>query len=731
MKRDLDSVKILLGAGASLDIRDNFGNTALTYAYNKNQREIIKEILKADKDFDKKRLDKINERFETQTDDNIGNLIDGIVKETKRDKTEVIYFVLYGLSKYIGTQGETIKDKKDLAHYIMKHWDDYKQAYNSGNVTELNYLDYELGGGGLKLGDKFGLEKYVNSLFGGVDVNNRLETWIEINGKRYIEKDGVIELHIERMDKKEMTVVLNIRDKGDEGCLYLEKLGVSFRDKNKAEVDIKLEADKNEFEWKDMLNGKEIKVIIRYKIEYLIFVDKKENIVIVIYDENDYSKTYETTIDFDSNVDNNENIKFELFKDKWINAADLRVDNKLKKIFIKYTFDEGKLRALENRKKVISEIKLKPEDFKDEEVTLNINIEKYFAKLIVDTYSERNKVKIKTDNGKKGRIELFENGKKKIEEITNSIEYTLEPVLRGNKVVEVKFNREIVCERVFNFASEKREIRKILSWIGIILSIIGFLVVIIVWDRFHLPFIWFLLSIIVFVLSIFFRPGSLDNRLMGNCKFGNLKGVRTKIILGADVNAKSRYGCTALMWASYNGRLEVVKELIEAGADVNAKDGYYDKIALIRASEKGHSEVVKELIRAGAYVNAVDKDYNTALMWASFGGHLEVVKELIRAGADVNAKGNGYWTALMRASEKGNVEVVKELIRAGADVNAKDGYGWTALMEASEKGHREVVKELIVAGADVNAKNRYGNTALTLARDDRIRNYLRSVGAKE
>jgi len=62
-----------------------------------------------------------------------------------------------------------------------------------------------------------------------------------------------------------------------------------------------------------------------------------------------------------------------------------------------------------------------------------------------------------------------------------------------------------------------------------------------------------------------------------------------------------------LIWASYNGHIEIVRELINRGADINAKanDGY---TALIEASANGRIEVVRELINRGADINAKNND---------------------------------------------------------------------------------------------------------------------------
>ena len=135
---------------------------------------------------------------------------------------------------------------------------------------------------------------------------------------------------------------------------------------------------------------------------------------------------------------------------------------------------------------------------------------------------------------------------------------------------------------------------------------------------------------------------------------------------GVDVNVgDARIGRTPLMYPACLST-ECVKLLLAAGANVNAvsTDGC---TALIDAVTCGAKENVKILIAAGADVNKKDKSGFTALWYAlqcSFTGCIDM---LIDAGADVTLASNRMPEMLLLAL--GNHRILALLIEAGVDVN--------------------------------------------------------------
>ena len=81
---------------------------------------------------------------------------------------------------------------------------------------------------------------------------------------------------------------------------------------------------------------------------------------------------------------------------------------------------------------------------------------------------------------------------------------------------------------------------------------------------------------------------------------GDTAAITAALARGADVNAKSRYDVTAVIFAASSGRLDAVKLLVARGANVNATDTFYRTNAADMAMSNGHVDVTVYLLQNGA-----------------------------------------------------------------------------------------------------------------------------------
>jgi hypothetical protein len=88
----------------------------------------------------------------------------------------------------------------------------------------------------------------------------------------------------------------------------------------------------------------------------------------------------------------------------------------------------------------------------------------------------------------------------------------------------------------------------------------------------------------------------LNEQLWEAARKGDVAAVTSLLDQGADVNAKFRYGTTALFKASERGHADVVKILLARGADATVKDTFYGATAMTWALDNDHIEVVRALL---------------------------------------------------------------------------------------------------------------------------------------
>jgi hypothetical protein len=81
---------------------------------------------------------------------------------------------------------------------------------------------------------------------------------------------------------------------------------------------------------------------------------------------------------------------------------------------------------------------------------------------------------------------------------------------------------------------------------------------------------------------------------------GDRAAVISLLDRGVDVNARSRYGVSALGFAAGEGHLEVVRLLMDRGADVQVADSFYGSRAIDFALRAGHADVALFLLSKGS-----------------------------------------------------------------------------------------------------------------------------------
>src|SRR6476661_10225507 len=105
-----------------------------------------------------------------------------------------------------------------------------------------------------------------------------------------------------------------------------------------------------------------------------------------------------------------------------------------------------------------------------------------------------------------------------------------------------------------------------------------------------------LLSLVALLLPLQTATPSkqeLNDQLFEAVRKGDVAAVTAALDKGADVNAKFRYGTTALFKAAERGHADVAKVLLERGADLKVKDTFYGATAMTWALDGDHIDVVR------------------------------------------------------------------------------------------------------------------------------------------
>uniref|UniRef100_A0A671WSC5 Tetratricopeptide repeat, ankyrin repeat and coiled-coil containing 2 n=1 Tax=Sparus aurata TaxID=8175 RepID=A0A671WSC5_SPAAU len=248
-----------------------------------------------------------------------------------------------------------------------------------------------------------------------------------------------------------------------------------------------------------------------------------------------------------------------------------------------------------------------------------------------------------------------------------------------------------------------------------------------------------------------YRSDVLNNAplLCVHAHLGHSDAVALLLDHGAQVDAQSQDGLTALGFAAAAGHLDIVTMLCQH----KAKAGHVDssgRCVLVHAAQQGHLEVLRFLLkhatwsctsccgqRGASRCQAVQQAviaaarmghtecellknlppsvFLSALTAAAGSGKLAVCRLLLDQGAAVD-QGNKQGVApLFSAVRHDHWKVVELLLNHGVEVNMVDQQGRTAVMTAASEGHLTTGQLLLDHGASLDQTDREGLTALSWA----------------
>ena len=151
---------------------------------------------------------------------------------------------------------------------------------------------------------------------------------------------------------------------------------------------------------------------------------------------------------------------------------------------------------------------------------------------------------------------------------------------------------------------------------------------------------------------------ALNDQFWEAVRKGDLAAVTALLDKGADVNAKFRYGSTALFKAAERGHTDVVKLLLARGADVTVKDTFYQANAMTWALQNKHYDTVLVLLEKDA------ASVNDVLSTGVQEGNVSLVSAAIAKGG---LTAETLTSALVQATgEQKNDEIAALLKKAGA-----------------------------------------------------------------
>jgi len=176
-------------------------------------------------------------------------------------------------------------------------------------------------------------------------------------------------------------------------------------------------------------------------------------------------------------------------------------------------------------------------------------------------------------------------------------------------------------------------------------------------------------------------------------RLGFVDMLKRFVAMADDLNVRADKGESPLHAACESGHVATVQYLCEHGAILDWQDNN-GNTALHVAVSNGHLEVTRILVEKGANLSAANASGSTALHIAMKLGYLNIVQYLADSFAPIDKRNAKNETALLVAAGEGYEKIVSVLIEQGGGIGVRDIEGKTALDIATDKGYTAITKLL-------------------------------------
>jgi ankyrin repeat protein len=222
-------------------------------------------------------------------------------------------------------------------------------------------------------------------------------------------------------------------------------------------------------------------------------------------------------------------------------------------------------------------------------------------------------------------------------------------------------------------------------------------------------------------LEWFFRPNVIAARdangdsVVHHAARKNLPGgIAYLIKKGASLDVLNNALETPLHTAAKYDATDAIQYLVGAGSSLKAVDIKGD-IPLQSAVLAGAAKATEQLIAAGSPVNSQNYSGETALHQAAKNNNSPIVRLLTAKGAQTEIQDSRGFTPLADAAAYGAYDAASDLLKAGSLIDTRDNSGSTPLYQAVSGEHIALVRLLLVNNADIHALNARGLSPFKLS----------------